>query len=232
MSIIGAESLTVEDCDFKNTWGTPPAAGVDIEPDSAEHTLKEITFRNCRFEDNYGDGIEIFLGHLQKSSRDISIRFDDCHISSRFGSGIRVTRAHDDGPKGIVEIRHCIVENTQAYGIKVQDKGVDRARVRFVGCSLRNVARDRNYQGAWVPIWLQSLEPERVKRLGGFDFIDCTVNDDRERPIIEFTETKPGVGLFDITGTIRATSPGKVMAALGEKLQGVTLKLIDASSSN
>jgi hypothetical protein len=229
MSVIGVEGLTVEDCAFRNTWGTPPSAGVDLEPDSPEHTLKRIVFRNCRFEDNYSDGILIFLSLQKSTSAEVSIRFEHCHVSSRFGSGIRVARAHDDGPRGLIEFHDSTVENTQAYGIKVQDKGVDRARVRFVGCRLRNVARDRNYQGAWVPIWLHSLEPDLVKRLGGIDFVDCTVEDDRDRPAIELTETKPGGGLFDVTGTVRALIPGAVSAKLGELLHGVTLRVEPAA---
>ncbi len=231
MSVIGVEGLIVEESVFKNTWGTPPSAGVDIEPDDADHTLKNLVFRNCRFEDNYGDGIEVFLSHLQKKSEDISILFENCHVSSRLGAGVRVTRCHDDGPGGLVEFKNCVIENTQAYGIKLQEKGADRARVRFISCTLRNVARDRNYQGGWVPIWLHSSEPERVKQLGGFDFVDCTVEDDRDRPVIEFTEKLKGSGLFDITGTIRAKSAGKPLAKLGENLQRVTLSVQEQGSS-
>jgi len=225
MSVIGVEGLVVENSTFQNTWGTPPSAGVDIEPDTPEHTLKDVVFRNCRFKDNYSDGILVFLSLQKSTSADVSIRFENCRVSSRFGSGIRVTRAHDDGPKGLVEFHNCVVENTQAYGIKVQDKGVDRARVRFVDCRLRNVARDRNYQGAWVPIWLHSLEPNLVKRLGGIDFVDCTVEDDRDRPVIALTETKPGGGLFDVTGTVRATRPNARDAKPTDNIHDVTLKV-------
>src|SRR5262249_57326344 len=114
-------------------------------------------------------------------------RFEGCRVTSRWGSGIRVTRIHDDGPGGLVEFRNCVVEETAAYGLKVQDKSVDRARVRFIQCTVRDVARDRNYQGAWSPIWLHSLEPERVKRVGGIDFVDCNVSDRHARPAIAVT---------------------------------------------
>jgi len=225
MSVISAEGLEVQGCTFKNTWGTPPSAGVDIEPDSAWQTLKGIVFRNCKFEDNYGDGIEIFLAPLRKTSADVSIRFEDCHVTSRFGSGIRVSRILDDGPRGLIEFTNCKVENTQAYGIKVQDKAADRVRVRFLDCSLRNVARNKKYQGAWVPIWLHSFEPDRVKQLGGIDFVNCKVEDTRDRPMIQLTQTKVGSGLFDVAGSIKATSPSRKLAELGDHLTGVNLVL-------
>ena len=103
MSVIGAEDLTVERCQFNNTWGTPPSAGVDLEPDSPGHTLKRIVFRDCRFEGNYSDGILVFLALMDSTSADVSVRFEDCHVTSRLGSGMRVMRAYDNGPKGLVE---------------------------------------------------------------------------------------------------------------------------------
>ena len=117
------------------------------------------------------------------------------------------------------------MEDTQAYGIRVEDKGADRVRVRFVDCTVRMAARNRNYLGAWAPIWLNSLEPEKVKRLGGVDFVNCSVEDDRDRPAIELTETRPGSGLYDVTGNIKVSGPSRTRAKLGDRLTGVTLRV-------
>lgn len=230
MSVIGAEGLTVENCIFKNTWGTAPSAGVDLEPDDSEHTLKDVVFRNCRFEDNYSVGILVYLAPLKKSSADVSIRFEDCRIASRFGGGVSVAGVNDDGPNGLVEFINCTVDGAQTYGLRIETKAAERARVRFTGCRLRYVAQDRNYHGAWTPIWLNAAAPDRVRRLGGIDFADCVVEDDRDRPVIEFTEKSPSGGLSDVTGTIRAATPAApTVAKLGEKLHKVELQ-IDATA--
>jgi polygalacturonase len=225
ISVISVQGLTVENSVFRNTWGTPPSAGVDIEPDRPEERIQQVVFRNCRFEDNYGDGIEIFLANLKAGSGEVSILFDQCRISSRYGTGIRVSKVADDGPGGLIEFRNCTVENTEGYGVKVQDKSAAAARVRFVNCSIRNAARNRAYQGAWVPVWLHLFRKSVTTRFGGIDFADCTVEDTRDRPVVLFEQTEGDFGLFDVTGSVTVWNPSGVKAALGEKQHGVTLTL-------
>ncbi len=226
ISVISAEDLLVENSVFRNTWGTPPSSGVDIEPDSPQERIRNVVFRNCRFEDNYGDGIEVFLGNLKASSGEVSILFENCRVTSRWGTGIRVTKVSDDGPGGLIEFRNCTVENTEGYGIKVQDKSAGGARVRFVNCSLRNVARNRNYRGAWTPVWLHLFRQSATRRFGGVDFVDCAAEDDRDRPVVVFEQSEGDGGLSDVTGAIRVRNPYGVRTALGERQQGVSLRVI------
>ncbi|MGC8792577.1 MAG: right-handed parallel beta-helix repeat-containing protein [Bryobacteraceae bacterium] len=232
ISVISVEDLTVENSVFRNTWGTPPSSGVDIEPDRPEERVRNVVFRNCRFEDNYGDGIEIFLANLKAGSGEVSILFDNCRVSSQRGTGIRVTKLADDGPRGWVEFRNCTVENTEGYGIKVQDKSSAAARLRFLNCVLRNVAKNRMYRGtsggstgAWSPIWLHLFRKSVTTRFGGIDFVDCVVEDTRDRPVVFFEQTEGDSGLFDVTGNIAVWNPAGVRAELGGKQQGVTLTL-------
>ncbi|MBM4074172.1 MAG: hypothetical protein FJ267_00835, partial [Planctomycetes bacterium] len=129
LSIISVDGLTVENCLFKNTWGTPPSSGVDIEPDSPDQMVKGVVFRKCRFVDNYGDGIEVFLSNLRRESGDVSILFEDCFVSTKRGTGIRVTKVRDDGPKGLIEFRNCVVDGTEGYGVRLRDKSAEGAKV-------------------------------------------------------------------------------------------------------
>ncbi len=225
ISIISVDGLHVENCEFNNTWGTPPSSGVDIEPDGEKQRVQNVVFRNSRFEDNYGDGIEVYLPHLKESSGDVSILFENCHVSSKRGPGIRVSKVADGGPGGLVEFRNCTVENTVAYGIKVQDKSASKARVKFANCTVTNTANDRGYAGAWAPIWLHLFRPELTKTFGGIDFIDCVVEDDLDRPVI-VTESEPG--LFDITGSITVKNPYGVKTDLGPKQEKVSLEIKSA----
>ena len=220
ISVISVEGLLVENCVFQNTWGTPPSAGVDLEPDTPDERLRDIVFRNCLFADNYGDGIEVFLANLTPDSGDVSILFDNCRVTSRRGAGIRVTKVGDGGPRGVIEFRDCAVENTEGYGIKVQEKSADRARLKFVNCTVRNAANNRSYEDAWAPI---SLNLKQMTRFGGVDFITCLVEDDQDRPAVAVEKQDPNAGIFDITGTIAVRNPFGAKAAIGDKQQGVTL---------
>lgn len=56
MSVVGVEGLTVVDSVFEGTHGTPPSAGVDVEPGGAGHAVRDVTFTNCTFRGNAGRG--------------------------------------------------------------------------------------------------------------------------------------------------------------------------------
>ena len=216
ISVISAENLKVENCTFSNTWGTPPASGVDIEPDKSEQRIKNTVFSGCQFIDNVGDGIEVFLAHTTKESDDVTLRFENCYISSKHGTGIRVTKIGDNGPGGSIEFDNCTVENTVGYGIKVQEKSVTGARVKFTDCKVVHAATDRQFGGEWSPISLSLPKPELVQTMGGIDFINCFVEDNRDRPAVEFTQPESDFPLHDITGTITVLNPNGVCAELGK----------------
>lgn len=215
ISVISAENLKVENCKFSNTWGTPPCSGVDIEPDKSEQRIKNVVFSGCQFIDNAGDGIEIFLAHTTSESDDMTMRFENCYISSKHGTGIRVSKIRDDGPGGSIEFDNCTVESTIGFGIKVQEKSAKGARVIFTNCSVINAARDQQFGGEWSPISLSLPQTNIVETMGGIDFINCFVEDNRDRPAIEFTQPKSNFPLHDITGKIAVLNPNGVCAELG-----------------
>jgi hypothetical protein len=226
ISIISVDGLLVENSAFSNTWGTPPSSGVDIEPDSPDQVVRNVVFRNCTFNDNYGDGIELFLTNMRKEeSGEISVLCENCRVTSNRGAGIRVSKVRDEGPEGLIEFRNCVVENTEGYGLKVQDKSADRARVRFVNCSLRNVASNRMYEGAWAPIWLHLFKKEQTTRFGGIDFVNVLVEDEWDRPAIVMEESESDLGLFDVTGKVTVRNPEGVREDLGSRQEDVNLVL-------
>jgi hypothetical protein len=223
ISVISADGLVVEGCVFQRTWGTPPCAGVDLEPDVATEMLRNIVFRNCLFKDNYGDGIEVFLSNLTADSGDVSILFDNCFVTTTRGSGIRVTHDRDTGPGGLIEFRNCVVDGAEGYGIRVKDKSADRARVRFVNCTVRKAANNANYAAPWTPMWLNVGDSTITAKFGGIDFVDCFVEDDYDRPVVIAEGDAIGLGIFDITGTISVTNPYGVKYDLPPNQTGVTL---------
>lgn len=220
ISVISVDGLVVEDCKFRNTWGTPPAAGIDIEPDSPTQRLKNITIRNCQLIDNYGDGIEIHLGRLNQQSEPVSIVVENCRITSRRGPGIRVLKLADKGPAGTIRFENCVVDSTEAYGIKVQDKSADAARLTFVNCRLRNTAQNKGYADTWVPILLLGRERGNIKRYGGIEFANCVIEDNRDRPAVAMPLIPE---VFDMTGQIVVKNPHGFKQPSGEKPRGMAL---------
>ena len=78
-----------------------------------------------------------------------------------------MTKVPDEGVGGLIEFRDSVVENTEGFGIKVQDKSAAKARVKFVNCSLRNTANNRMYADGWTPIWIRARQPAATKRARG-----------------------------------------------------------------
>jgi len=225
ISVVSCDGLTAENCKFNNTWGTPPSCGVDIEPDLPTQRAAHLVFRNCQFNDNYADGIEVFLGNLKRQSVPVSILFERCRVSSRRGSGMRVTKLFDGGPTGSIEFRDCVVDGAEGYGIKVQDKSTDAARVKFVRCAIRNAAQDRKFLDVWAPVALRVREPEKVKHFGGIEFIDCRVEDRRDRPAVASSGDLGDFAITDVAGTIGVKNPHGAKLNLGKHAEQVTLEL-------
>jgi parallel beta-helix repeat protein len=62
ISVIYGERIKIENCEIKNTNGTPPSCAIDLEPEfvSMGYTIQGISINNCNFIDNDNDGILAF----------------------------------------------------------------------------------------------------------------------------------------------------------------------------
>ncbi len=78
ISVISAENLLIRNSKFIRTGGTPPAAGIDYEPNYPDEFLVNCVAENCDFSENQGSGIEFFLANLTGDSRPVSIEFRNC----------------------------------------------------------------------------------------------------------------------------------------------------------
>jgi Pectate lyase superfamily protein len=57
LSIINADGVLVRNSVFKNTGGTRPGAGIELEPDKPKQGIANIQIRGSKFLDNAGGGI-------------------------------------------------------------------------------------------------------------------------------------------------------------------------------
>jgi polygalacturonase len=57
ISVIEVEGLLVTNSVLKNTHGTRPSAGIDLEPDSATQHILNVRISNSKFLDNAGAGV-------------------------------------------------------------------------------------------------------------------------------------------------------------------------------
>jgi polygalacturonase len=59
LSIIEADGVLVTNSVFKNTHGTRPSAGIDLEPDREAQVIRNIIITRSKFLDNAGAGIQV-----------------------------------------------------------------------------------------------------------------------------------------------------------------------------
>jgi parallel beta-helix repeat protein len=62
LSIVGVDGIVVQDSVFKNTNGTWPMAGIDIEPD-VDTSVNNVRIVRSQFLNNAGNGIEVYNGN-------------------------------------------------------------------------------------------------------------------------------------------------------------------------
>lgn len=150
MSVISAKNLLVENCVFRNTSGTPPQAGVDIEPDSNTHHLVDVVFRNCMTTNNAGKGLELYLQKLDSSSSPVSVLFDGCSsIGDYTAAAVHGGCTREESfPKGLVEYRNCSLLSAKGYGLYVSASPASAFDVLFDGCTVSNASRDVRFESA------------------------------------------------------------------------------------
>ncbi len=233
ISIISGEDILIEKSIFADTRGTPPAAGIDLEPNDKHCVLKNIVVRDCVARGNQGSGFMVYLGHLLRHSEPVSIEFQRCVvegggwglIASAIGEG-------EEGVTGSVRFLDCEVKDTEKGGIYVYDKAADSAEVIFENCRLENVARDEirsaatpdEALGASVATRLpppqapivfylrQRANLPRINVFGGVRFIGCEVADREDRPVVGIGTalTERPMVLKAVAGEIR-TAKGTIV---------------------
>lgn len=111
ISVITAENLLIENTVMRETHGTPPAAGIDFEPNHPCEVLKNCTMRNCLSVNNEGHGFTTWVGQLAASSEPVDLRFENCTaFGNRVSFGIAIDSRRGRDVDGHVALRGCRFE--------------------------------------------------------------------------------------------------------------------------
>lgn len=239
ISIISARNLTIENCVLSNTSGTPPMAGIDLEPNTPFEYLENIVIRNSTFENNGGAAITVYLRPLDRTSAPVSVLVENCHVKSGRNYGLGVSRSRDEGPRGTIEFRNCVVENTQKPGALVRAKSANGVEVIFNNVTWRNVGIDTSaaraetdgYPNAPVLILGQNSNEFKVQQLGGVRFMHCRIFDDKDRPAFLIHDGRVNSNILaNIVGSIAVHNPEHPQAFELLKSQGVNVQLLSAKN--
>lgn len=137
ISVISAEDLLIENTVMRDTAGTPPAAGIDFEPNAAGERLVNCVMRNCVTTNNQGSGYDFYLPNLTKASEPVSIRIENCR-SANDRAGVKITtgNAEEAAVRGALVFSGCRVEGAQRSGVTVSRKPAFGLALAFEGCAV------------------------------------------------------------------------------------------------
>lgn len=138
ISVISAENLLIRDSAFLNTRGTPPAAGIDFEPNGADECLISNRVENCDFSGNASSGVILALPNLTAASEPVSVWFRNCRITDN-GGGVSVTASRTTPVGGRIVFEDCRVERARKQALvtlrNLQEEGLE---ILFKKCLLDN----------------------------------------------------------------------------------------------
>lgn len=86
LTIGSSSGVRIRNCEFSNTGGVPPGAGIDIEPDTG--VARDVVIESCLVRGNRGPGISLY-----KRAAEVTVR--NCTIERNRGDGILAVTAID-----------------------------------------------------------------------------------------------------------------------------------------
>jgi hypothetical protein len=205
ISVISAENLLIENTVMRDTAGTPPAAGIDFEPNAASERLKNCVMRNCVTENNQGSGFDFYLPNLTRMSEPVSIRLENCR-STGDKAGLKITTGNADeaAVRGAMTFADCRFERAQRSGISVARKPAFGVALAFARCAVTGCGGTNS-----VPdiVLLNRMEDEWP--VGGLRLDGVTVSQPVARPWIAWlNNTTVAEPVAALTGSVTVEHGG------------------------
>jgi len=233
ISVTNVENIVIESSRMNNTWGQEPQAGLDLEPDGPTHRLVNVVVRNCRFENNNAAGLHIYPQMMNSTTAPMSVKIQNCYITSANGWGIQYSPAWLEHVGGTIEFENCTIENTKGPGLFMLGKYAYSANLIFKRCTWRNTAQEVVNGLPAHPFVLSGQFADRVPDYGGIEFQDSLLEDGGNRPFLKTLEPADSKGVANLKGTLTVLNPNGANMDLGAKAHDIDLRILtDANAEN
>ena len=205
ISVISAENLLIENTIMRDTAGTPPAAGIDFEPNHAGERLKNCIMRNCLTENNYGDGYEFYLPNLTASSEPASIRLENCRsVGDRVALRVITGNAEADAVRGTMVVEGCRFEQAKRNGVVIGRKPPHGMALTLDRCVITGCAAGTN---AFADLLLNARTEDQIP-VGNIRLNDVVIEQSVVRPWIVCQSGAEYETVTDLSGTVTLRQPG------------------------
>lgn len=110
VSVINVDGLTIRRCRFAATEGTPPACGLDFEPNRAHNRITSVVVEDCEFDGNFATGVSFHLVRMTDKSCPVSVILRRCRFTGNGNAGMNVhpTWADDASVAGDIMVEDCV----------------------------------------------------------------------------------------------------------------------------
>ena len=230
LSIMSAKDLTVENSVFKNSNGTKPASGIDIEPDYEWQKLVNIQFNNNYYLNNDRNGIQIGLGkYYGDQIEDVSIAFNGCETAGNQEVGIKINTNKAgvyNGAKGKISFANCDINANSENGIHIRSDHTNPDETIKIAFEDTFISNTGNKTSESFPVTLFNTHHPGV--VANIDFgSNFVIQDDFSRPGLFTSRFSRKHGLANIHGTVRIDNPKQKPSFLSDNLENVTLEIIN-----
>ena len=189
VSVTGVDGLLIANSSFLNAAGTPPMAGLDLEPATEKMMVNNVTVRNVTFAGN--QQIQVSLSLYGQVGVMDNVLMENITIADGPMSALMLFFFKTNGPLGTMVFRDIVITNAGGAGIAFERNGTAGASVEFSNIVLRDTATAwYSSYGHW-PIDISG---------GGVALNNITVHDSHPRPFLYSGWYGPSTG--GVTGTV------------------------------
>lgn len=211
ISVIAGVNVLVENTKLINTSGTPPAAGIDFEPNKAGEQIRNFVMRNCESYNNSGAGYDFYLGKMNITSGELGITLENCTSKNDARGPYTFTINNGAGVTmpGNVIVRNCVFEDSPNE-VRITGTSSKGFKTLFENVVIRNVAQGSDKVAAMKrrPIEI-GLRSQCEEPAGNIHFKNVKVIDNVEREPLRFINGGVCGGLENISGVIDVECNGK-----------------------
>ena len=206
ISVIAAVNCLVENCKLINTWGTPPAAGIDFEPNHPGQPIRGFVMRNCESYNNQGCGYEFALHNMDASSGPLEITLENCTSRNEGRSAFLFVTYNGPGYNrpGLIHVKNCVFEDNP-QSIILSGTSSEGFETRFENVTIKNIASKDTSKSPFEVSGRTRCESP----FGNIHFINTNVYDTVDRPVFKYIPGGSIGGLDNVSGTITGYLNGK-----------------------
>ena len=145
LSIISGKNFLIENCEFSDTKGVNPQAGIDLEPNSAAEVMQNIRFRNVVARNNAGPGFVTYLTPLDQSSDPVSVTFENCTAENNGLPGFLLAYPATSTNGGAnIQLINCVSTDSKDEDLRIFDKDVANGTLLIKGGKFGKTRDRRN----------------------------------------------------------------------------------------